>query len=94
MPIAGLVAAGDPDILSIHISSGLSGTLNAARLGAQQVPEAHVTFVDTLTLSAAQGWQVEAAGRMNQAGWPLAQILPDPASGSGRPPRPSTRSRL
>ena len=63
------------DILSVHISSGLSGTLNAARLGAGQVPEAHVTFVDTLTLSAAQGWQVEAAGRMNQAGWPLERIL-------------------
>jgi DegV family protein with EDD domain len=71
-----LVAGGDPDILSIHISSGLSGTLNAARLGAQQVPEARVTFVDTLTLSGAQGWQVEAAGRMSQAGWPLARILP------------------
>ena len=35
-----LIANGDHDILSIHISSGLSGTLNAARLGAQQVPEA------------------------------------------------------
>jgi len=28
-----LIADGDRDILSIHISSGLSGTLNAARLG-------------------------------------------------------------
>lgn len=71
-----LIADGDHDILSIHISSGLSGTLNAARLGAQQVPEAHVTFVDTLTLSGAEGWVVEAAGRMNAAGWPLARILP------------------
>jgi len=71
-----IVAAGDSEILSIHISSGLSGTLNAARLGAQQAPEAHVTFVDTLTLSGAEGWQVEAAGRMAQAGWPLARILP------------------
>ena len=71
-----LIAAGDPDVLSIHISSGLSGTLNAARLGAQQVPAAKVTFVDSLTLSGAEGWLVEAAGRMNQAGWPLARILP------------------
>jgi DegV family protein with EDD domain len=70
-----LIADGDRDILSIHISSGLSGTLNAARLGAVQVPEARVNFVDTLTLSAAQGWEVEAAGRMNQAGWPLERIL-------------------
>ena len=71
-----LIAGGDRDILSVHISSGLSGTLNAARLGAQQVPEANVTFVDTLTLSGAEGWVVEAAGRMNLAGWPLARILP------------------
>jgi DegV family protein with EDD domain len=70
------IATGDRDVLSIHISSGLSGTLNAARLGAQQVPEANVTFVDTLTLSGAEGWVVEAAGRMNLAGWPLSQILP------------------
>ena len=28
------LAATDPEILSIHISSGLSGTLNSARLGA------------------------------------------------------------
>jgi DegV family protein with EDD domain len=71
-----LIASGDRDILSIHISSGLSGTLNAARLGAQQVPDAHVTFVDTLTLSGAEGWQVEAAARMVGAGWPLERILP------------------
>ena len=71
-----LIATGDRDVLSIHISSGLSGTLNAARLGAQEVPEANVTFVDTLTLSGAEGWVVEAAGRMNLAGWPLSRMLP------------------
>lgn len=62
-----LIAAGDREVLSIHISTGLSGALNAARVGAQQVPEAHVTFVDTLTLSGAEGWAVETAGRMNAA---------------------------
>jgi len=70
-----LIADGDRDILSIHISSGLSGTLNAARLGAGQVPEARVTFVDTLSLSAAEGWEVEAAARMSKASWPLERIL-------------------
>jgi DegV family protein with EDD domain len=69
------LAATDPEILSIHISSGLSGTLNAARLGAEQVPEAHVTLVDTKTLSGAQGWQVYAAARAAQAGWPMPRIL-------------------
>ncbi len=40
------LAQTDPEILSIHISSGLSGTLNAARSGAGMVPEAHVTFFE------------------------------------------------
>jgi DegV family protein with EDD domain len=69
------LAATDPDILSIHISSGLSGTVNAAQAGAAQVPEAHVTIVDTKTLSAPAGWQVEAALRGARAGWPKEQIL-------------------
>lgn len=70
-----ILAKDDPEILSIHISSGLSGTYNAARLGAEQVPEAHVTLVDTLTLSCPMGWQVEAAARAVNAGWPLERIL-------------------
>ena len=69
------LAASDPDILSIHMSSGLSGTVNAAHAGAQMTPEAHVTIVDTKTLCAAMGWQVAAAARALKAGWPLAQIL-------------------
>jgi DegV family protein with EDD domain len=68
-------AATDPDILSIHISSGLSGTYGAARAGAALVPEANVTHVDTKTLSAAAGWQVEAAGRALKDGWSLQQVL-------------------
>jgi len=70
------LAATDPDILSIHISSGLSGTLNAARAGAALVPEARVTFIDTKTLSGAEGWQVEAAARAIKARWSLEKILP------------------
>jgi DegV family protein with EDD domain len=69
------LAATDPEILSIHISSGLSGTVNAAQAGAAQVPEANVTIVDTKTLSAAAGWQVEAALRGARAGWSKEKIL-------------------
>lgn len=69
------LAVDDPDILSIHMSSGLSGTFNAAQAGAELVPEANVTLVDTKTLSAAAGWQVEAAARAVQAGWPKERIL-------------------
>ncbi|MDD5127396.1 MAG: DegV family protein [Dehalococcoidales bacterium] len=69
------LAAVDPEILSIHMSSGLSGTLNSARLGAQMVPEAQVTYVDTKTLSVAAGWQVEAAVRGRKASWSKERIL-------------------
>lgn len=69
------LAANDPDILSIQMSSGLSGTYNAAVAGAEMVPEANVTVVDTKTLCAAQGWQVAAAGRAIKAGWSLDKIL-------------------
>jgi DegV family protein with EDD domain len=63
-------------ILSIHISSGLSGTLNSARAGAQEVPEAKVTFFDTKTLSNGSGWMVEAAARAFKAGWAMERVLP------------------
>jgi DegV family protein with EDD domain len=65
----------DPDILSIHISSGISGAINSARIGAEMVPEAHVTIIDSKTLSCPQGWQVEAAAKAVRAGWRLAEII-------------------
>jgi len=68
------LAETDPEILSIHISSGLSGTYNAAKVAAQQV-DASITVLDTLTLSAGTGWQVEAAARAVKAGWGKAKIL-------------------
>jgi DegV family protein with EDD domain len=58
----------DAEILSIHISSGLSGTYNSAVAAAELLPEANITVLDTKTLSAAAGWQVEAAARAVKAG--------------------------
>lgn len=69
------LAKNDPDILSIHMSSGLSGTVNSARAAVALVPEANVTVVDTKTLSGAAGWQVQAAVQAIKAGWPLERIL-------------------
>jgi DegV family protein with EDD domain len=69
-----LSASGD-EILSIHISSGLSGTIQSARLGAEQVPEAKITTVDCMTLSGGQRYQVLAAHMAAQAGWSLDAIL-------------------
>ena len=69
------IAATDPDIISIHMSSGLSGTFSVAQTAAKLVPEANITHVDTKTLSAAAGWQVEAAARAIKAGWSKERIL-------------------
>jgi DegV family protein with EDD domain len=69
------LAATDPNILSIHMSAGLSGTLQVAQAAAKMVPEANVTHIDTKTLSVAAGWQVEAAARAIKAGWVKGQIM-------------------
>lgn len=63
------------EILSIHISSGLSGTIESARLGAREVPEANVTCIDTLTLSGGERFQVIAAVKAVQKGWSKQEIL-------------------
>jgi DegV family protein with EDD domain len=68
------LAQKDPDILSVHVSSGLSGTIDSARAAAQMVPEANVTIIDSLTLSCPLGWQVEAAARGIAAGWSIKSI--------------------
>ncbi|MBT3239654.1 MAG: DegV family protein [Chloroflexi bacterium] len=69
------IAKTDPDILSVHISSGLSGTYNAAIQGADLVPEANVTHFDAKTLSAAVGWMIEAASRAIKAGWSKDKVV-------------------
>ncbi len=56
------------DVLSIHISSGLSGTIESARLGAAQMPGKLVSMVDSLTLSGGERFQVLAAALGAKAG--------------------------
>ncbi|MCB2178692.1 DegV family protein [bacterium] len=63
------------EVLSIHISSGLSGTYNSAVAAAKMIPEVDVTLFDAKTLSAAVGWMVEAAARAAKAGWPKEKIV-------------------
>ena len=61
-------------VLSIHISSGLSGTLNSAITGAAQLKEKMVSTVDSMTLSGGQRFQVLAAVKAAKAGWNLDTI--------------------
>ncbi len=65
----------DPEILSIHISSGLSGTYNTALVAAEMIQNDSITVIDTKNLSAGYGWQVEAAVNAIKAGWSNHQIL-------------------
>jgi DegV family protein with EDD domain len=69
------LAAEDPEILSVHISSGLSATFNTAVQAAAMVPEAKITLIDTLTLSSGTGWQLRAASAMMRAGHQLDEIV-------------------
>lgn len=65
----------DKNILSVHISSGLSGTINSAHDGGEQVKdEANVSFWDTLTLSGGERFQVMAAALADKAGWAMDKI--------------------
>jgi DegV family protein with EDD domain len=69
------VADASKNILSIHISSGLSGTINSARVGAEHIKESVVNIFDSMTLSGGERFQVLAAARAAKAGWNLKSIL-------------------
>jgi DegV family protein with EDD domain len=63
------------NIFSIHISSGLSGTINSAQVGGEQAKDAaEVSFWDTMTLSGGERFQVLAAALANRAGWTMEKI--------------------
>ena len=70
------LAAEDKDIFSVHISSGLSGVIEAARSALSYLEEgqANVTLWDTLTLSGGERFQVMAAALAFRAGWTLEAI--------------------
>jgi DegV family protein with EDD domain len=63
------------EILSVHISSGLSGTLQSANVGMKEAADATVTLIDSLTLSGAQRFQVLTAAWAANAGWSKDAIV-------------------
>jgi DegV family protein with EDD domain len=69
------VADVSKSILSIHVSSGLSGTLNSARMGAEHIKGAVVNVFDTMTLSGGERFQVVVAAKAAKAGWSVKSIL-------------------
>jgi DegV family protein with EDD domain len=61
------------DILSIHISGKLSGTLDSATQAKRAFPGANIELVDSLSTSMAMGFQVLSAARMASIGANLAE---------------------
>ena len=63
------------DIISLHISSRMSGTLNSALTGRNQLDTVHVQFVDTLNAALGVGFPAMRAVELAEAGAPLAQVI-------------------
>ena len=69
-----LLQPGD-EIVSIHVSSKLSGTYNAALQGRELVDGSHIEVFDSGSLSMGLGLTVMAAARLAKAGQGLAAVL-------------------
>ncbi len=65
----------DEEILSIHLSSGLSGTYSSAIQAAQIVANPNITVIDSLMVGPALGWMVEVAAFGNKHNWGKERIL-------------------
>jgi len=66
----------DPDpILSIHISSGLSGTISSTHAALEAMPGAPITVFDSLCTSMGLGMMVQQAVKALDAGQPLAEVV-------------------
>lgn len=70
-----LADEGASEIISIHISTALSGVVNVARVAAQETTSAPVTVFDSQQLSMGTGFLVETAAKLAAAGVTLNEIL-------------------
>lgn len=66
---------GDEEIISVHLSSGLSGTYSSAEQAARMLGHRLITVFDSRTVGPALGWMVEIAARGARLGWPKERIL-------------------
>lgn len=63
------------DVLCITISSGLSGTINSARLAAEQVGSDRIRIVDSRQATMQQGWTVIETSRAIEGGASLEEAV-------------------
>ncbi|MBS4026059.1 MAG: DegV family protein [Clostridia bacterium] len=62
------------EIISIHISSVLSGTLASAQAASTLLPEAKITVIDSLSTANPLAWMVIEAAKAAQAGQTVEKI--------------------
>jgi DegV family protein with EDD domain len=65
----------DAEILSIHVSSALSGIIESARGAAAHFPDVKIALFDTHSLALGHGLMVNEAARMASEGKSLADII-------------------
>ena len=70
-----LYAKGASEILSIHISESLSGTVGVAQAAAHEFQQIPITVCDSGQLSLGTGFQVETAAQMAIEGHSMTEIL-------------------
>lgn len=70
-----LADEGANEVLSIHISTALSGILDVAHVAARETTSTHVTVIDSRQLSLGTGFLVETAAKMAEAGSSVDEIL-------------------
>ncbi len=68
-----IMEAGD-EVVSVHISSKLSGTVNSARSAAQELPDARIELVDTKLASLGLALVAKAAAEAAKAGASLQEV--------------------
>ncbi len=66
---------GATSIISIHLSSGISGTVNAARLAAEQMGGMPIEIIDTQSAASAHMMTVETAAQAIGAGLGLQEVV-------------------
>ncbi len=71
-----LVEEGASEVLSIHISSTLSGIADVARTAAKEISSAVVTVFDFRQLSLGTGFLVQTAAELAMRGLKVKEILP------------------
>jgi DegV family protein with EDD domain len=70
------LAADGSEVLSIHLTSRLSGTWQSAYMAARQLEgEVKVSVVDSLTGSPGLGLMVREAAQLAEAGWSVEDII-------------------